>query len=51
MCKTCGEENADRKVSFNIAYRALGYISKAGVTVNRQEYNDDKRNSKEATGL
>jgi putative transposase len=30
MCKTCGEENA----SFNIAYRALGYISKVGVTVN-----------------
>ena len=30
VCKTCGEENA----SFNIAYRALGYISKVGVTVN-----------------
>ncbi|MFY9797726.1 MAG: transposase, partial [Candidatus Nitrosopolaris sp.] len=23
MCKTCGEENADRNASFNIAYRAL----------------------------
>jgi putative transposase len=34
MCKTCGEENADRNASFNIAYRALGYISKVGVTVN-----------------
>ena len=34
MCKTCGEENADRNVAFNIAYRALGYISKVGVTVN-----------------
>jgi IS605 OrfB family transposase len=33
-CKTCGEENADRNASFNIAYRALGYISKVGVTVN-----------------
>ncbi|MFZ0513687.1 MAG: hypothetical protein WAM14_18920, partial [Candidatus Nitrosopolaris sp.] len=26
-------ENADRKAAFNIAYRALGYISKVGVTV------------------
>ena len=34
MCKTCGEENADRNAAFNIAYRALGYISKVGVTVN-----------------
>ncbi|MFZ0220972.1 MAG: transposase, partial [Candidatus Nitrosopolaris sp.] len=34
MCKTCGEENADRNASFNIAYRALGYISRVGVTVN-----------------
>ena len=34
VCKTCGEENADRNASFNIAYRALGYISKVGVTVN-----------------
>ena len=34
MCKTCGEENADRKAAFNIAYRALGYISKVRVTVN-----------------
>ena len=33
-CKTCGEENADRNAVFNIAYRALGYISKVGVTVN-----------------
>jgi len=33
-CKTCGEENADRNAAFNIAYRALGYISKVGVTVN-----------------
>ncbi|HYA82406.1 MAG TPA: zinc ribbon domain-containing protein [Candidatus Bathyarchaeia archaeon] len=32
-CAKCGEENADR-ISFNIAYRALGYISKVGVTVN-----------------
>ena len=30
----CGEENADRNAAFNIAYRALGYISKVGVTVN-----------------
>jgi transposase len=34
VCKTCGEKNADRNASFNIAYRALGYISKVGVTVN-----------------
>jgi len=34
VCKTCGEENADRNAAFNIAYRALGYISKVGVTVN-----------------
>ena len=34
VCKTCGEENADRNASFNIAYRALGYISKVGVPVN-----------------
>ncbi len=33
-CKTCGDENADRNAAFNIAYRALGYISKIGVTVN-----------------
>ena len=30
----CGEENTDRKTAFNTAYRALGYISKVGVTVN-----------------
>ncbi|MGC2571374.1 MAG: zinc ribbon domain-containing protein, partial [Candidatus Nitrosopolaris sp.] len=34
ICKECGEENADRNAAFNIAYRALGYISKVGVTVN-----------------
>jgi putative transposase len=34
ICKNCGEENADRNAAFNIAYRALGYISKVGVTVN-----------------
>ena len=28
--QTCGEENADRNASFNIAYQALGYISKVG---------------------
>jgi len=33
-CAKCGEENADRNATFNIAYRALGYISKVGVTVN-----------------
>ena len=33
-CTKCGEENADRNATFNIAYRALGYISKVGVTVN-----------------
>jgi transposase len=33
-CNSCGEENADRNAAFNIAYRALGYISKVGVTVN-----------------
>ncbi|HYA83393.1 MAG TPA: hypothetical protein VEH06_08090, partial [Candidatus Bathyarchaeia archaeon] len=32
-CKSCGEDNADRNASFNIAYRTLGYIFK-GVTVN-----------------
>jgi hypothetical protein len=54
-CAKCGEENADRNAAFNIAYRALGYISKVGVTVKhaqikvknfcyrRQERNDDKR--------
>jgi putative transposase len=34
VCKTCGEEDADRNAAFDIAYRALGYISKVGVTVN-----------------
>ncbi len=34
ICKNCGEENADRNAAFNIAHRALGYISKVGVTVN-----------------
>jgi len=34
-CAKCGEENADRNAAFNIAYRPLGYISKVGVTVNR----------------
>jgi transposase len=34
VCKTCGEENADRNAAFNIAYLVLGYISKVGVTVN-----------------
>jgi putative transposase len=34
ICKDCGEENADRNAAFNIAYRALGYISEVGVTVN-----------------
>src|SRR5215467_2214297 len=33
-CVTCGEENADRNAAFNIAYRALGNISKVGATVN-----------------
>jgi putative transposase len=33
-CAKCGQENADRNAAFNIAYRALGYISKVGVTVN-----------------
>jgi len=28
------EVNANRNAAFNIAYRALGYISKVGVTVN-----------------
>ncbi|MGC1932821.1 MAG: zinc ribbon domain-containing protein [Candidatus Nitrosopolaris sp.] len=33
-CKNCNiSENADRNAAFNIAYRALGYISKVGVTV------------------
>jgi hypothetical protein len=27
-------KSADRNAAFNIAYRALGYISKVGVTVN-----------------
>lgn len=36
QCKKCNvrSENADRNADFNIAYRALGYISKVGVTVN-----------------
>jgi transposase len=34
ICKKCGEENADRNASFNITYRALGYISKVWITVN-----------------
>jgi len=34
LCNKCGEENADRNAAFNIGYRALGYTSKAGVTVN-----------------
>jgi putative transposase len=34
LCKKCGEENADRNAAFNIARKALGYISKAGVVVN-----------------
>jgi len=34
LCVCCGEDNADRNASFNIAYRALGNISKVGVTVN-----------------
>ena len=33
-CAKCAEENADRNAAFNIAFRALGYISKVGVTVN-----------------
>jgi transposase len=33
-CTKCGEENADRNAAFNIAYRALGYISKVAITVN-----------------
>jgi putative transposase len=37
ICKNCGEENADRNAAFNIAYLALGYISKVGVTVNTLE--------------
>ena len=41
VCKTCGEENADRNASFNIALWDI---------FPRQDYNDDKRNSKEATG-
>ncbi|HYA84635.1 MAG TPA: zinc ribbon domain-containing protein [Candidatus Bathyarchaeia archaeon] len=32
-CAKCGEENADRNTAFNIAYQALGYISKVGVAV------------------
>ncbi|HYA85342.1 MAG TPA: hypothetical protein VEH06_18135 [Candidatus Bathyarchaeia archaeon] len=34
VSKTGGEENADRNPVFNIAYQALGYISKVGVTLN-----------------
>ena len=34
VCKICGEDDADRNASFNIAYRAFGYISKVGVTEN-----------------
>ena len=36
QCEKCNvrSENADRNAAFNIAYRALGYISKVGVTVN-----------------
>src|SRR5215469_4541071 len=34
LCDKCGEENADRNAAFNIGYRALGYISKVGATVN-----------------
>ena len=34
ICQKCGRENADRNAAFNIAYRALGYISKVGVTAN-----------------
>ena len=30
VCKTCGEESADRNAFSNIAYGALGYISKVG---------------------
>ena len=29
-CAKCAEENADRNAAFNIAYRALGFISKVG---------------------
>jgi len=34
ICHKCGRENADRNAAFNIAYRALGYNSKVGVSVN-----------------
>ena len=34
ICRKCGRENAYRNAAFNIAYRALGYISKVGVTAN-----------------
>jgi transposase len=44
-CKTCGEENADRNAAFNIAYRALGYISQ-DFSWHGQERNDEKRSSK-----
>jgi putative transposase len=56
-CKRCGEENADRNAAFNIAYRALGYISKVGVTVNlpklRTLASIDRNTmmTREATGL
>jgi putative transposase len=38
-CAKCGEENADRNAAFNIAYRALGYISKVGVSVDIPKLN------------
>ena len=56
-CKRCGEENAYRNAAFNIAYRALGYISKVVVTVNlprlRTLASIDRNTmmTKEATGL
>ena len=33
VCKICGEDDADGNASFNIAYRAFGYISKVGIIV------------------
>jgi transposase len=33
-CAKFGEDIADRNAAFNIAYRALGHISKVGVLVN-----------------